>query len=77
MNFRSTRSQETVTPSYALLHGLARDGGLYVPETFPEQVLSYTDLKENRIRKSPMPCYRTFYEFYSQSTAEDDCRRLQ
>ena len=46
MNFRSTRSQETVTPSYALLHGLARDGGLYVPETFPEQVLSYTDLKE-------------------------------
>lgn len=46
MNFRSTRSQEAVTPSYALLHGLARDGGLYVPETFPEQVLSYTDLKE-------------------------------
>ena len=46
MKFRSTRSQETVTPSYALLHGLARDGGLYVPEEFPEQVLSYTDLKE-------------------------------
>ena len=27
MNFRSTRSQETVTPSYALLHGLARMAG--------------------------------------------------
>jgi threonine synthase len=32
MNFRSTRSAECVSPSYALLHGLARDGGLYVPE---------------------------------------------
>lgn len=41
MNFRSTRSAACVSPSYALLHGLAQDGGLYVPETFPEQVLSY------------------------------------
>ena len=44
MNFRSTRSQETVSPSFALLHGLAQDGGLYVPETFPENVLHYQDL---------------------------------
>lgn len=44
MKFRSTRSNECVTPSYALLHGLAQDGGLYVPETFPEKVLTYKDL---------------------------------
>ena len=44
MNFRSTRSDECVSPSYALLHGLAADGGLYVPEAFPEDVLSYKDL---------------------------------
>lgn len=44
MNFRSTRSNECVSPSFALLHGLAQDGGLYVPETFPENVLSYADL---------------------------------
>ena len=44
MNFRSTRSTTCVSPSYALLHGLAPDGGLYVPETFPEQVLQYKDL---------------------------------
>ena len=44
MNFRSTRSDECVSPSYALLHGLAADGGLYVPESFPENVLSYKDL---------------------------------
>ena len=44
MNFRSTRSNETVSPSFALLHGLAQDGGLYVPESFPENVLSYKNL---------------------------------
>lgn len=44
MNYCSTRSGETVSPSYALLHGLAADGGLYVPETFPEQVLSSATL---------------------------------
>lgn len=46
MNFRSTRSNECVSPSFALLHGLAQDGGLYVPETFPENVLSYSELAE-------------------------------
>ena len=40
MNFRSTRSDECVSPSYALLHGLAADGGLYVPES------SYQDIAE-------------------------------
>ena len=44
MNFRSTRSDECVSPSYALLHGLAADGGLYVPEAFSEDVLSYKEL---------------------------------
>lgn len=44
MKFRSTRSNECVSPSYALLHGLAQDGGLYVPETFPEKVLQYKEL---------------------------------
>ena len=44
MKFRSTRSNECVSPSYALLHGLAQDGGLYVPETFPENVLQYNKL---------------------------------
>jgi len=37
MNFRSTRSSEKVSPSYALLHGLAQDGGLYVPSVFPKE----------------------------------------
>lgn len=36
MNYKSTRnSKNIVTPSQAILQGLATDGGLYVPESFP------------------------------------------
>ena len=35
MQMLSTRGAAAVTPSKAILRGLAPDGGLYVPETFP------------------------------------------
>ena len=35
MSFCSTRGQSVVTASQAILHGLAPDGGLYVPAMFP------------------------------------------
>lgn len=40
MMMRSTRGAAAVTPSRAILRGLAPDGGLYVPETFPSFTLS-------------------------------------
>ena len=45
MKYRSTRSDERVTSTYALLHGLAADGGLYVPETVPQNTIIYYDIK--------------------------------
>ena len=35
MKYTSTRSNETVNASLAILNGLAKDGGLYVPESIP------------------------------------------
>ncbi len=35
MKFISTRGGETVTGAQAIAHGIAKDGGLFVPETFP------------------------------------------
>ena len=35
MTFISTRGTEKVTGAQAILQGLAKDGGLYVPEYFP------------------------------------------
>ncbi len=35
MNFISTRGEEKVTGARAIVQGLSKDGGLFVPETFP------------------------------------------
>ena len=36
MRFISTRSKEKVTGAEAIVKGLASDGGLFVPESFPQ-----------------------------------------
>ena len=49
MNFFSTRNKDNiVSPSYAIAHGLAADGGLFVPESFPtltkSEILAMVDM---------------------------------
>ena len=44
MNFISTRGGEKVTGAMAIVKGLADDGGLFVPESFPE--ISQQELEE-------------------------------
>ena len=40
MNYTSTRGTVAVNETYALLHGLAEDGGLYVPIFIPYKLLN-------------------------------------
>ena len=40
MKFISTRGKERVTGAQAIVQGIASDGGLFVPETFPEVPLA-------------------------------------
>ena len=43
--YKSTRSADkTVTASYAILKGLAEDGGLFVPTAFPKLDVSIDEL---------------------------------
>jgi threonine synthase len=44
MNFISTRGGETVTGARAIVQGLSKNGGLFVPETFPK--VSREELEE-------------------------------
>ena len=44
MNYTSTRSDKKVRETYALLNGLAADGGLYVPASFPRRSITYKDI---------------------------------
>ncbi|MDR1687402.1 MAG: threonine synthase [Clostridiales bacterium] len=48
MHFISTRGEGKISPSQALLKGIADDGGLYVPEFFPD----LTDFINNMYRLS-------------------------
>ena len=68
MQYRSTRSGETVTAAYALLHGLADDGGLYVPESFPVNVLTYEDLEGASYQEL---AGRVLSHFFTDFTSED------
>lgn len=46
MNFRSTRGLESsIKGSEAIINGIAKDGGLYVPETFPKMYEKLIDKK--------------------------------
>ena len=45
MNYKSTRSNDLKSSTFATLHGLANDGGLYIPENLPDVKLSYEELK--------------------------------
>ena len=45
MNYRSTRGGEPQSSTFAALHGLAKDGGLYIPENLPNIKLTYNELK--------------------------------
>ena len=40
MQFFSTRGGEGVSPAEAVLMGIAPDGGLFIPEAFPQFSLS-------------------------------------
>ena len=46
MNYRSTRGGEPQSSTFAALHGLAKDGGLYIPEKLPNIKLTYNELKD-------------------------------
>ena len=51
--YKSTRSDQTVTASQAILKGLASDGGLFVPVTLPKLNVSIEELKENALQDKP------------------------
>ncbi len=46
MAFKSTRSAERVSLDEAIIHGLAPDGGLYVPDAFPQ--IAWQDFKNHQ-----------------------------
>ncbi|MEX0380646.1 threonine synthase [Leuconostoc sp. MS02] len=72
MKYVSTRGQApTVTASQAILNGIAPDGGLYVPEKWPEITLDWSALKTQTYADLATLIFDAFFDDFSVS--EIDC----
>ena len=76
MNYRSTRNNENiVTPSQAILEGLAIDGGLYVPESFPSLEFDWEMMKEWTYQEMAQYILEIFLSDFSKEDLQE-CIRL-
>lgn len=75
MSFFSTRGGACVTASQAVLWGLAKDGGLYVPSMFPqlplEKIADFCQMSYQQIAERVLRC---FLEDYSIAEIEESVR---
>lgn len=68
MKYVSTRGQApAVTASQAILNGIAPDGGLYVPEKWPELVLDWSVLKTQTYADLATLIFDAFFDDFSVS----------
>lgn len=67
--YRSTRkSNKTVTATEAIIKGLAEDGGLYIPVTFPEKITNLAELQDLPYQEI---AYRVMKLFLTDYTEEE------
>jgi len=74
MLFHSTRGNEKVTASFAILHGLANDGGLYVPETIP--TIDIKDYFNKTYAEIATQILGLFYSDFLESELFDICKKV-
>ncbi|RPA57266.1 threonine synthase [Aerococcus agrisoli] len=68
MQFKSTRNADNiVTASQAIIQGLATDGGLYVPSTWPEIELDWDVLKDYSYQEMAYFVMSIFFDDFSEA----------
>ncbi|MCQ2507580.1 MAG: threonine synthase, partial [Dorea sp.] len=69
LQYRSTRNSDLkVTASQAILKGLAPDGGLFVPETYPKLDKTMAELKDMSYQEL---AYEVMKQFFTDFTEEE------
>ncbi|RRD40945.1 threonine synthase [Leptotrichia sp. OH3620_COT-345] len=66
MNYKSTRGNKLKSSTFAALHGLAEDGGLYIPEKLPDIKLSYDEIKNMSYQDLACKIIGLFFTKFSQ-----------
>lgn len=71
MMYQSTRDQENkVTASQAILQGLAADGGLFTPVSFPKLALSFNKLKDESYQAIAKLVLSAFFDDFTEDEIE-------
>ena len=65
MNYKSTRGSEIKSSTFATLHGVANDGGLYIPEHIPNIKLNYKELKDLSYQELSEKIIKLFFTEFS------------
>ena len=71
MNYTSTRSDKKVRETYALLNGLAADGGLYVPASFPRRSITYKDIAGKSYQEIAAIVLSKFFTDFTEAELKD------
>ena len=70
MNYKSTRGGELKTSTFATLHGLAENGGLYIPEMLPNIKLTYDELKDLSYQEIAKKIIKLFFTEFTDNEIE-------
>ena len=70
MNYKSTRGGELKTSTFATLHGLAENGGLYIPEMLPNIQLTYDELKDLSYQEIAKKIIKLFFTEFTDNEIE-------
>lgn len=70
MNYKSTRGGELKTSTFATLHGLAENGGLYIPEMLPNIKLTYDELKYLSYQEIAKKIIKLFFTEFTDKEIE-------
>lgn len=69
MKFRSTRgAEESISSAKAIINGLSKDGGLYVPDEFPEV---YNSLKKDTTVSYEDLAFKIISQYFTDIPEED------
>ena len=71
MNYKSTRGGDLKTSTFATLHGLAENGGLYIPEMLPNIKLTYDELKDLSYQEIAKKIIKLFFTEFTDKEIEN------
>lgn len=75
LTYKSTRGEERVTASYAILKGLAKDGGLFVPEFIPKLDVSVAALAKMSYKEVAYEVMKLFLTDFTETELKNCINR--